>query len=260
MVESEDYVDPRLRLPVFSLYGKVRRPTAEMLDAFDVLVVDLQDIGTRIYTFVTTLGYVLEAAAQAGKGARVLDRPNPAGRPVEGTILEAGWESFVGLGPLIMRHGMTLGELALWHVAERKLNVDLQVIAMEGYRPEAPPGYGWPVFELPWVNPSPNAASLNMARCFPGTVLFEGQRSPRGEARLIRWNWSARPTWTLTGYFAVHGATPVNGSRVVWFGLVGSLRRSRSTQASFVPVPKYTRTAQAIGMRSSARTGWGRCS
>jgi len=174
MIESEDYVDPALGIPVFSLYGKVRRPTPEMLATFDVVLVDLQDIGTRIYTFLTTLAYMLEAGAETGKSVWVLDRPNPAGRPIEGTILEPGWESFIGVGPLIMRHGLTLGEFARWYVAHRRLSVDLRVVAMEGYRPEEPPGYGWPVFELPWVNPSPNASSLNMTRCFPGTVLFEG--------------------------------------------------------------------------------------
>ena len=180
MIESDDYVDPALGLPVFSLYGKVRRPTSEMLSAFDVVLVDLQDIGTRIYTFVTTLAYMLEAAAEAGKSVWVLDRPNPAGRPIEGTILEPGWESFIGVGPLIMRHGLTMAEFARWYVKLRGLNVDLQVIPMEGYQPGAGPGYGWPVFELAWVNPSPNASSLNMTRCFPGTVLFEGTTLSEG--------------------------------------------------------------------------------
>jgi uncharacterized protein YbbC (DUF1343 family) len=180
MIESDDYVDPALQIPVFSLYGQVRRPTPAMLDSFDVLLVDLQDIGTRIYTFITTLGYLLEAAAARGKSVWVLDRPNPAGRPIEGTILEPGWESFVGLGPIIMRHGLTLGEFARWYVAAKSLPVDLRVIEMEGYDPAAAPGYGWPVFELPWVNPSPNASSLNMARCFPGTVLFEGTTLSEG--------------------------------------------------------------------------------
>jgi uncharacterized protein YbbC (DUF1343 family) len=180
MIESDDYVDALLQIPVFSLYGKVRRPTAAMLDTFDAVLVDLQDIGTRIYTFVTTLGYLLEAGAERGKSVWVLDRPNPAGRPIEGTILEPGWESFIGVGPLIMRHGLTLGEFARWHVAHKSLKLDLRVIAMEGYQPEAAPGYGWPVFELPWVNPSPNASSLNMARCFPGTVLFEGTTLSEG--------------------------------------------------------------------------------
>lgn len=180
MIESEDYVDPELGLPVFSLYGKVRRPTPEMLDTFDVMLVDLQDIGTRIYTFITTLGYVLEAAAATGKSVWVLDRPNPAGRVLEGSILEPGWESFIGIGPILMRHGLTVGEFARWYAAERKLTLDLRVVTMAGYDPHAAPGFGWPVFELPWVNPSPNAACLNMARCYPGTVLFEGTTLSEG--------------------------------------------------------------------------------
>ncbi len=180
MIESDDYTDPVLGIPVFSLYGKVRRPTQEMLNSFDAVLVDLQDVGTRIYTFVTTLCYMLEAAAQHGKSVWVLDRPNPAGRTMEGTILEPGWESFIGVGPLLMRHGLTMGEIAKFWVAERKLNVDLHIIPMEGYRLDEGPGYGWPAFELAWVNPSPNASSLNMARCFPGTVLFEGTTLSEG--------------------------------------------------------------------------------
>src|SRR5438477_10717984 len=116
MVESPDFRDPGHGIPVFSLYGQVRRPTAAMMDSFDVLLVDLQDIGCRIYTFVTTLRYVLEAATQHRKAVWVLDRPNPAGRPVEGLRLRTGWESFVGAGALPMRHGLTLGELGLWFV------------------------------------------------------------------------------------------------------------------------------------------------
>jgi len=180
MVESEDYVDPRHGIPVFSLYGEVRRPTPAMMDTFDVLLVDLQDIGTRIYTFITTLTYMLEVCAQHGKSIWVLDRPNPAGRPIEGTILEPGWESFVGAGPLIMRHGLTPGEIAKWFVDLKGLDVDLRVVPMSGYDPEAAPGFGWPVLELSWVNPSPNASSLNMARCFPGTVLLEGTTLSEG--------------------------------------------------------------------------------
>lgn len=180
MIESDDYVDPELKLPVFSLYGKVRRPTPEMLETFDVLLVDLQDIGTRIYTFITTLGYMLEAAAAVGKSVWVLDRPNPAGRVLEGSLLEPGWESFIGVGPILMRHGLTVGEFARWYAAERRLALELRVVPMEGYDPNAGPGFGWPVFELPWVNPSPNAACLNMARCYPGTVLFEGTTLSEG--------------------------------------------------------------------------------
>lgn len=180
MVESGDYIDPRYNIPVFSLYGDVRRPTTEMMDTFDVLLVDLQDVGTRIYTFVTTLTYMIEACASLAKSIWVLDRPNPAGRPAEGTILETGWESFVGAGPMLMRHGLTVGEIAKWWVALKKLGVDLQVVPMTGYDPDAAPGYGWPVMELSWINPSPNASSLNMARCFPGTVLLEGTTISEG--------------------------------------------------------------------------------
>jgi uncharacterized protein YbbC (DUF1343 family) len=180
MVETADITDPRHGIPVFSLYGAVRYPTAAMLETFDTLLVDLQDIGTRIYTYVTTLAYVLDACAKTGKAVWVLDRPNPAGRPVEGSLLEPGWESFVGAGPLPMRHGLTLGELARWFVARRGLDLELEVVGMDGYDPEAGPGYGWPLAELAWVNPSPNAATLNMARCFPGTVLFEGTSLSEG--------------------------------------------------------------------------------
>ena len=185
MVESDTYTDPRHGIPVFSLYGEVRYPTDDMMQSFDVLLIDLQDIGTRIYTYVTTLVYFLKACAEHKKTLWVLDRPNPAGRPIEGTILEDGWESFVGAGPIIMRHGLTLGELAKWYVAHEKLDVDLDVIPMLDHDPGAAPGYGWPVFELPWVNPSPNASSLNMARCFPGTVLIEGTTLSEGRGTTV---------------------------------------------------------------------------
>jgi uncharacterized protein YbbC (DUF1343 family) len=174
MIESPDFNDPVLGIPIFSLYGQVRRPTAAMMDSFDVLLVDLQDLGCRIYTFITTLRYVLEEGAKRGKSVWILDRPNPAGRPVEGMRLRAGWESFVGAGPLPMRHGLTLGELAHWFVRTLQLDVDYQVIQMEGYQPESAPGYGWPLGERTWVNPSPNAANLWMARAYAGTVMIEG--------------------------------------------------------------------------------------
>ena len=179
MVESPDYPDPKLGIPVFSLYGEVRRPTPAMMDSFDVLLVDLQDLGCRIYTFITTLRYVLEAAAQHGKSVWVLDRPNPAGRPVEGLALREGWESFVGAGPMPMRHGMTLGELGHWFIAQHRLDVDYRVIAMEGWAPNAAPGFGWPP-ERSWVNPSPNAANLSMARAYAGTVMLEGTTLSEG--------------------------------------------------------------------------------
>ncbi|MBX9631766.1 MAG: DUF1343 domain-containing protein [Burkholderiales bacterium] len=180
MVESPDFVDPVLGIPVFSLYGDVRRPTEAMLDTFDVLLVDLQDLGCRIYTFITTLRYVLEAAARRGQSVWVLDRPNPAGRPVEGLRLRAGWESFVGAGPLPMRHGLTLGELGHWFIRELGLDVDYRVIEMDGWDPEAGPGYGWPLDRRTWINPSPNAPNLWMARCYAGTVMLEGTTLSEG--------------------------------------------------------------------------------
>ncbi|MGI8738864.1 MAG: exo-beta-N-acetylmuramidase NamZ family protein [Gammaproteobacteria bacterium] len=180
MVESQDSNDPILGIPVFSLYGEVRRPTAAMMDSFDVLLVDLQDLGCRVYTFVTTLRYVLEAAAAHAKTLWMLDRPNPAGRPVEGLRLRPGWESFVGAGPLPMRHGLTLGELAHWFVKTLNLDVDYHIINMQGWQPSAAPGYGWPPGERAWINPSPNAPSVSMARCYAGTVMLEGTTLSEG--------------------------------------------------------------------------------
>ena len=180
MIESPDFVDPAHGIPVFSLYGNVRRPTDSMMDSFDVLLVDLQDLGCRIYTFVTTLRYVLEAAARHGKAVWVLDRPNPAGRPVEGLILRPGWESFVGAGPMPMRHGLTLGELAGWFVAELALELEWRVVPMQGWKPHDGPGYGWPLGDHAWINPSPNAPNLSMARCYAGTVMLEGTTLSEG--------------------------------------------------------------------------------
>ena len=180
MVESPDFTDPVHDIAVFSLYGEVRRPTGQMMGSFDTILIDLQDLGCRIYTFITTLRYILEAAAEHGKSVWVLDRPNPAGRPVEGLTLRAGWESFVGAGPMPMRHGLTLGELGHWFIKTLGLNVDYQVIVMEGYLPDAAPGYGWPLGERIWINPSPNAPNVTMARAYAGTVMLEGATLSEG--------------------------------------------------------------------------------
>ena len=179
MVESDDFTDPVHQIPVFSLYGEVRRPTGQSMGTFDTILIDLQDVGCRIYTFITTLLYVLEAAAEHKKSVWVLDRPNPAGRPIEGLALRAGWESFVGAGPLPMRHGLTLGELGKWFIDHFKLDVDYRVIEMEGWRPDDAPGFGWP-HERVWINPSPNAANVNMARAYAGTVMLEGTTLSEG--------------------------------------------------------------------------------
>ncbi|MCM8556867.1 exo-beta-N-acetylmuramidase NamZ family protein [Sphingomicrobium sediminis] len=179
MVETQDETDAVLGIPVFSLYGEVRRPTDQSMHTFDVVLIDLQDLGCRIYTFITTLLYLLEAAAEHGKEVWVLDRPNPAGRPVEGLTLRPGYESFVGAGPIPMRHGLTLGELGHWFIDHFSLDVDYRVIEMTGYAPDAGPGFGWPEDRL-WINPSPNAANLNMARAYAGTVMLEGATLSEG--------------------------------------------------------------------------------
>jgi uncharacterized protein YbbC (DUF1343 family) len=179
MMESPDFTDPVLGIPIFSLYGEVRRPSSESMETFDVILIDMQDLGCRIYTFITTLLYVLEASAAYDKAVWVLDRPNPAGRPVEGLTLQKGWESFVGAGPMPMRHGLTLGEIGHWFIDHYKIDVDYRVIEMAGYEPDAAPGHGWPADRI-WINPSPNAPNINMARAYAGTVLLEGATLSEG--------------------------------------------------------------------------------
>jgi uncharacterized protein YbbC (DUF1343 family) len=180
MIETEDSVDAVYGIPVFSLYGRTRRLTAPMLESFDILLVDLQDIGCRIYTFLSTLFYVLEDCAAAAKRLWILDRPNPVGRQIEGSRLVPGHESFVGVAPIPMRHGLTLAEAARWYSERRRLDLDLTVVPMHDYSPERSPGFGWPIEEFPWVNPSPNIATLNAARVYAGTVLLEGTTISEG--------------------------------------------------------------------------------
>ncbi len=180
MIESDDYVDPTHQIPVHSLYGKVRRPTPQMMEGWDVLLVDLQDVGCRIYTFLTTLFYMLEAAEEYDREIWVLDRPNPAGRAIEGHILDMKFESFVGAAPVPMRHGFTLGEAALWYKDHKKLKVDLTVVSMEDYRPSEEP---WP--NLSWVNPSPNIPRVSCTKIYPGSVLIEGTLLSEGRGTTI---------------------------------------------------------------------------
>ena len=180
MIETPDFNDPDYGIPVFSLYGQVRRPNGQMMGTFDTVLIDLQDLGCRIYTFITTLRYMLEAAAAHKKEVWVLDRPNPAGRPIEGLRLRDGWESFVGAGPLPMRHGLTLGELGHYFIKQLKLDVAYRVIEMEGWKPDDAPGYGWPLMTRTWINPSPNAPNLWMARAYAGTVMLEGTTLSEG--------------------------------------------------------------------------------
>lgn len=179
MIESEDFVDSRWKIPVFSLYGTHRRPTKDMLNMCDVILYDLQDLGCRIYTYLTTLIYLIDEASEYQKEVWILDRPNPIGRPVEGYRLEENFVSFVGAWQgLPMRHGLTSGEMAQLYVSQEKKSVALEIVKMEGYSPSL--HGGWPLGELSWVNPSPNIATLAAARVYPGTVIFEGTNLSEG--------------------------------------------------------------------------------
>jgi uncharacterized protein YbbC (DUF1343 family) len=179
MLETKNEIHPKYGIPIYSLYGEVRRPTEKMLNQCDVVLFDLQDLGCRIYTFITTLLHIMEECSRLGKSVVVLDRPNPAGRTVEGFKLIPGYESFVGAGPMPMRHGLTVGELAIYFKKLKNLNLDLTIVKMRGYFPEKSPGFGWPS-DRSWINPSPNAPTLNMARVYSGSVLIEGTTLSEG--------------------------------------------------------------------------------
>jgi uncharacterized protein YbbC (DUF1343 family) len=177
MIESDDITDPVLRIPVFSLYGHTRKPNQEMLDLVDILIIDLQDAGTRVYTFIYTMSYCLEAAAQYGKQVIVLDRPNPiGGSKIEGNRLQPQWRSFVGRYALPMRHGLTIAELAQLFNQEYAINCTLDVIPMQGWKREM-------LFtdtDLHWVAPSPNLPTPASALVYPGQVLWEGTNVSEG--------------------------------------------------------------------------------
>jgi uncharacterized protein YbbC (DUF1343 family) len=177
MIESGHARDDSRRIPIHSLYSETREPTAEMLRGLDALVIDLQDVGTRIYTYIYTMANCLRAARRHGLKVIVCDRPNPIGGvAVEGPMLMRGFESFVGQYPIPMRHAMTIGELARLFNDEFGIGADLQVVAMEGWRRDM-------YFEetgLPWVMPSPNMPTLDTAVVYPGTVLFEGTNVSEG--------------------------------------------------------------------------------
>ena len=255
MVESPDYHDSVHGIPVFSLYGEVRRPTAAMMDTFDVLLVDLQDLGCRIYTFVTTLRYVLEAAAAHGKAVWILDRPNPVGRPVEGLRLRPGWESFVGAGPMPMRHGLTLGELASWLVKLLGLDVECEVVAMQGWEPSSAPGYGWPLDERVWVNPSPNAPNLWMARCYPGTVMLEGTTLSEGRGTTRPLELFGAVDLEARRLVAAMSRLPPTGCTAATCGSAGSSLHFTSTLVSSAPESRFTSRNNATITRLSGPGG-----
>ncbi|MGH6735905.1 MAG: exo-beta-N-acetylmuramidase NamZ family protein [Methyloceanibacter sp.] len=177
MIETPHMVDPRRHVPVFSLYSETREPTQEMLNLIDVLVIDLQDVGARIYTFIYTMANCLRAAARAGVPVIVCDRPNPIGGvQVEGPMLEPGFESFVGQFPIPMRHGMTVAELARLFNEHHAIGAPLEVVPMEGWSREL----YFDDTEIPWIMPSPNMPTLDTAIVYPGTVLFEGTMMSEG--------------------------------------------------------------------------------
>jgi uncharacterized protein YbbC (DUF1343 family) len=182
MIETPHARDECRRVPVYSLYSETREPTAEMLKDLDVLVIDLQDVGTRVYTFIYTMANCLKAAGRVGLPVIVCDRPNPiAGIEVEGPTLRAGFESFVGLFPIPLRHGLTIAELARFFNDRFNLGADLDVVPMEGWSR----AMFWDETDVPWIMPSPNMPTLDTAIVYPGQVLFEGTQlsEARGTTR-----------------------------------------------------------------------------
>lgn len=177
MVETAHFIDPTTKLPVYSLYSETREPTAEMLESLDALVFDLQDVGCRVYTFIYTMANAMRVCAASGKKMFVLDRPNPIGGiAVEGSVLEKGHESFVGQFSIPMRHGMTVGELALLFNQEFGLNCDLQIVEIEGWARDL----YFDETDAPWAMPSPNMPTVDTTVVFPGTVYFEGTQVSEG--------------------------------------------------------------------------------
>ncbi|MCB0405134.1 MAG: DUF1343 domain-containing protein [Bdellovibrionales bacterium] len=186
MIESEDFIDPTTQLPVISLYSKTREPSNEVMDRFDVLLVDLQDIGTRIYTFMYTMANCMRAAKRTGKKIVVLDRPNPInGLDTEGHVLDTDFISFVGQFPMCVRHGMTMGELAYLFNETFGIRCDLEVIKMKGWK------RAWFADNLKriWIPPSPNIPTSQTALTFPGTVLFEGTNVSEGRGTTTPLEW-----------------------------------------------------------------------
>jgi uncharacterized protein YbbC (DUF1343 family) len=209
MIESDHGIDPLLNLPVFSLYGETRVPTREMLDEIDVLLVDLQEAGARVYTFVYTLSYCMESAAACGKSVLVLDRPNPAGGwAVEGNLLKPEWASFVGRFPIPMRHGLTIAELARLFNDRFGIGCDLAIVPMEGWRREM-------TFDetgLPWVAPSPNLPTPSSAMVYPGQVLWEGTNVSEGRGTTQPFELFGAPFLDTARFEALFAAAPIQGA------------------------------------------------
>lgn len=202
MIESDHLTDPALKVPVFSLYGETRTPSDEMLEPIDTLVIDLQDAGTRVYTFIYTMSYCMEAAGRLGKRVVVLDRPNPVGGAmIEGNILSPGYASFVGRYPIPMRHGLTIGELALLFNGHFGIGCDLTVVAMEGWRR----AMMYRETGLPWVAPSPNLPTPESALVYPGQVIWEGTNVSEGRGTTQPFEFFGAPYFDTDRLFQAQG-------------------------------------------------------
>jgi uncharacterized protein YbbC (DUF1343 family) len=200
MIETPDSRDPTTGLPIHSLYSQTRRPTARMMESFDVLLIDLQDVGTRVYTFITTLAYCLQEGRKYKKKIVVLDRPNPiGGLAVEGNRLQPDLTSFVGVYPMPMRHGLTMGELAQLFNQEMGIGADLRVIPLEGWSRS----WYFDQTDYPWIMPSPNMPALSTALVYPGQVLWEGTNISEGRG-------TTRP-------FEIFGAPFIDPSKVITY-------------------------------------------
>jgi uncharacterized protein YbbC (DUF1343 family) len=208
MVESSHQIDFQTGLPLFSLYGESRHPSPEMFAEIDILLIDLVDVGTRVYTFLYTMAYCLEAAARYGKKVVVLDRPNPVGGlTIEGNILQASCTSFVGLYPLPMRHGLTFGELALFINGEFAIEADLEVVPMQGWQRQM-------LFRdtgFPWVFPSPNMPTPETAMVYPGQVIWEGTNISEGRGTTLPFELVGAPFWRTGEILDLLAKTPLPG-------------------------------------------------
>jgi len=192
MVETDHTVDGVTGLPMYSLYGELRKPTPEMFDSFDILLIDLVDVGTRVYTFMYTMAYCMMTAAETGKKVIILDRPNPiGGKQIEGNILQDDCFSFVGLYPIPMRHGLTMGELALLMNNEYEIGAELSVVPVAGWKRED-------LFRdtgFPWVAPSPNMPTPECALVYPGQVIWEGTNVSEGRGTTLPFEFVGAPFW-----------------------------------------------------------------
>lgn len=192
MIESDHTIDPVTGLPIFSLYGRHRKPTKEMFSHLDILLFDLVDVGTRVYTFMYTMAYCLEAAKEFGKKIIVLDRPNPiGGELIEGNLLKAEYTSFVGLYPIPMRHGLSLGELAELINSEYGIGAELEVIKVRGWKREQTARD----LSFPWIAPSPNMPTPETAIVYPGQVIWEGTEVSEGRGTTLPFEFVGAPYW-----------------------------------------------------------------